>query len=332
MLKSWKLLVVFVAVFSAALYLWAGSQQQTASTQTELQPSVQKDNRGALSSDKVTRPATSTLSTSQNAVQVGKETTLTAVELRRTPIVDAYEKSTNWAAFIESAKHNPAEGGYYMASVAASNCAAFAKKTLAQIDPATLTAPAESVARRTASLKSLQERCRGYEASSDNSSFALLKEGARQRDPLVKLQNDLRDARMGGELGAEQIRQALALNNPYAIEAAMTAFQAADEKRLRYNGNAVGEDDSRSLRLAFQLLPCAFGRDCGSASAIAAQDCIGLGNSCDMDRFQQIQGWGVAPREWERVMQYYHELEHAYRNGNYSIVVFRAVDGAVAKK
>jgi hypothetical protein len=316
MSKSWKLLASgLVILLFAAAYLWS-TRQQAARTGHETQPPTRQ--KGPA---EVTAPV---LSIGQNTLpENGMRTTVSPVGSKRLPIVDAYEKSTDLMTFIESAKRNPADGGYFMASIAASNCALYAKQTLVEIDPSARTAQAASVERREAALKSMQNRCKGYEVSAGNDTSSLLKEGARQGDPIVKLQNDLRSARMEGLLGADQVKQAFALNNPYAIEAAMTAFQASDEKRLLYGGNAIGGDDARYLRLAFQLLPCGFGLDCGPASAITTHDCVVLGGSCDTDRFQQIQGWGVAPREWERVMQYYNEMEYAYRNGDYSIVTVK---------
>jgi hypothetical protein len=46
---------------------------------------------------------------------------------------------------------------------------------------------------------------------------------------------------------------------------------------------------------------------------IAIRDCIQLGSGCGMDRFQQLQNFGFAPREWERVMQMHGEIAQAYR-------------------
>jgi hypothetical protein len=333
MSKLWKLLAIAVAGFSIAVYFWVEGQHRTALTGVGLQPSVQLPALESPVAAATQSTATSTLSSLQNAASLsGTRSPHIGISSHRSSIVDAFEKSNSWTSFIESAKRSPAEGGYFMASIAANNCAMYVKKTLAQIDPTAVAAQNPSLDRRTAALQLIQSRCDGFEASKDNDVASLLKEGARQGDPIIKLQNDLRIARMDGQLGAEQVRQAFAVGNPYAIEAAMSAFQASDDSRLLYKDNAVSGDDSRYLRLAFQLLPCAFGLDCGPTSTIAMHDCVTLGGSCDTDRFQQIQGWGVAPREWERVMQYYNEIEYAYRNGNYSVVAVKPRNTNIVKK
>jgi hypothetical protein len=325
MSKSSRLLAIglLIVIFVAA-YFWS-TRQQSALTEYETRPFNRLE--GAV---EVTAPA---FPVDQNtASSAGTRTRVPALGSKRPSIVDAYEQSADLIAFIESAKRNPADGGYFMASIAANNCALYTKKKLVEIDPSARTAQAGSIERREAALKSMQNRCTGHEISAGNEASLLLKEGARLGDPLVLFQNDLRNARMDGLLGADQVKQAFALNNPYAIEAAMAAFQASDENRLVYDGNAISGDDARYLRLAFQLLTCAFGLDCGPASAIATHDCIVLGGSCDTDRFQQVQGWGVAPREWERVMRYYGEMESAYRNGNYSIVTVKPRSSTAAAK
>lgn len=332
MSKPLKLFAIALALIfsSLAVYLLV-RQHQTVLTATDSKLTAKESVLKSAVADTALVSAASLPLAQQNASTQNGASSMSAGS-QRSSIVDAFEKSTSLRTFIENAKRNPAQGGYFMASIAADSCAMYGKRTLAQIDPSMLTARTELVERKAAALKLVQSRCEGYEATGGNDVVSLLKEGAQQGDPIVKLQNDLRNARMDGQIGAEQVRQAFALNNPYAIGVAMSAFQASDESRLLYKGNSVSADDTRYLNLVFQLLPCAFGLDCGSTSIVSTGNCIYLEGSCDMDRFQQIKELGVAPREWERVMQYYTDIEYAYRNGNYSVIAVKPKQIAVVKK
>jgi hypothetical protein len=309
MLKSWKLLAAGFGVIVAGL-LWFTFNKAPSST-SDIASWERK------SPETPNNVGKSVASVPEQKVS---KVALPPRPANRPELVRELESVTNLSSFQELAKTRVAEGGYYMAALAGNHCSEysnfFAKDLDLKVTSVSGSSGVASVEQRLALLKKIKDRCANV-----GSSLPLVKEGIRLGDPIIKLERDLSAARLAGEqLGGSLIAKAFATNNGYAVEVAMIALQSTEENRILFNNSRLGEDDSRYLRMSMQLIPCGFGMDCGPDSMLAVRDCVISGTGCDMNRFEQIQGWNMAPREWERVMYFYNEMSSAYRNGNFSIV------------
>ena len=316
MLKSWKLLIVGFGIL-CIIFVWYLLGKSFVSPPV---PSLK------LESTSTSVAGTADLSAASVQQQKTTKISLPPLPAKRPDLVVELENARNLPTFMLNAKTRPSEGGYYIASIAAMHCAQFTNFSVKEFEATLPNANIKrfgvaSIEQREVQLKKVQERCAGYADNSEMSSIAFMKQGASAGDTLIKLAKDLRDERMSGrKIDGALISQAFAMNNPYAVEAAMTALQVVDEGRLLFNGAAINGDEIGLVNKAMQLIPCGFGFDCGPASKIEVRECISSGTGCDMNRFERMQSTYNTPQEWERVMYFYNELSNAYRNGNYSII------------
>jgi hypothetical protein len=327
MRKSWKTFAAVLVTLLAASYFLVASQQKQGATDKGGQPPATSNEPAQKAARTDGRRESATAATSVGVAAVRDQLAPISPLPLRAAIAAEFEKATDWKAFIVASRERPAEGGFYMASVAAGQCSLYEKTSLAELDQDKTKAAKAAIRAthdaRSAALKLIQARC-GEAGAIVPNYFSLRKEGMRLGDPILKLESTLRDARMTGQIDGEHIKQAFAMNNPYALEVATIALQASAQERVLYQGEGLAdEDEARYLRAALHLVPCAFGMDCRANSVIAIGDCIGLGGGCGMDRFQQMQNFGFAPREWERVMQIHGDIVRAYSNGNFSIVTVK---------
>jgi hypothetical protein len=328
MLKSWKLLIFGFGILCIVL-VWFVSGKTFVSP---LEPSPKLENTSA-------RVAGATdLSAASVAQQQNTKIPLFPLPAKRPALVVELENTRNLTTFIMNAKTRPLEGGYYIAAIVALHCGQFTKFSIKEFEA---TEPNANIKRfgvapieqREAQLKKVQERCAGYLSNPENSISALYKQGTSAGDPLIKLRKELSDERMSGrKIDGTLISQVFAMNNPYAVEAAMTALQVVDEGRLLFNGAAINEDERGLVNKAMQLIPCGFGFDCGPNSIIEAEECITSGSGCGMNRFERMQSAYNTPQQWERVMYFYNEMNNAYRNGNFSIVSAKPISSGQPPK
>lgn len=234
-------------------------------------------------------------------------------------VTDLYA-STDWVDYIAKAKRDP-NGGYFMAATVSSICSKVTfgalKQFVAEPDPKI---DARDLAQRKEVFASLEQRCKGYERVQQGSAD-LEKEGRRSGDPIMRLMDDARNARLSEDptvngVNPEFVKRAMDMNNPYALDVVVGALLVTDQSRIRFEGKPISEEEYPYFSAGMSLTSCAFGMDCGVSSTWAMESCI-ISGRCGLDRFQQFN---FTPEEMEKVRAYYDRIASAYSSGNYSIV------------
>lgn len=230
-----------------------------------------------------------------------------------------FEETTNYAEFIRASLANPKFGGKFYAERAFERCSALALINVPNIGGNRSGITAEVPPARVAALNKERDRCRDVATHyPDVLTFRRLLADARLPDDgalstdRMPIRADARtqDKRLG------DLAQAVRYRDPYLIVDLGKAVLHGGA--TRFEGEKLSEATSGDLGIAWDLVLCDLGADCGQDLLVLAA-CFGKERICNADTPEHIYRLVLGRESFERIQRYRARIVKALGEGNFEV-------------